>query len=78
MPQSCPDLTLDVAGDEILVTQRGTSYAVIYSKRRAALGLLTKDFIQDDDPCVTVTSAEFLELAWKLAVHKARELGWIA
>jgi hypothetical protein len=36
MPQSCPDPTLDVAGDEILVTLRGTSYAVTYLKRGGA------------------------------------------
>ena len=53
MPQSCPDPTLDVAGDEMLVTLRGTSYAVTYLKRGGTLGLLAKDFIQDDDPCIT-------------------------
>ena len=78
MPQSCPDPTLDVAGDEILVTLRGTSYAVTYLKRGGAQCLLAKDFRQDDDPCITVTSAEFLEVAWKVAVDKARKLGWIA
>jgi hypothetical protein len=77
MPQSCPDPTLDVAGDEMLVTLRGTSYAVTYFKRGGAPGLLAKDFIQDDDPCITVTSAEFLEVARKVAIDKARELGWI-
>jgi hypothetical protein len=77
MPQSCPDPTLDVAGDEMLVTLRGTSYAVTYFKRGGAPALLAKDFMQDDDPCITVTSAEFLEVAWKVAIDKARELGWI-
>jgi len=52
MPQSCPDPTLDVAGDEILVTMRGTSYAVTYLKRGGAPGLLAKDFMQNDDPCI--------------------------
>jgi hypothetical protein len=76
---SQPDsvISLEVAGSEILVTLRGTSYAVIHSKRGGAPGLLAKDFIQDDDPCITVTSAEFLELAWKIAIDKARQLGWI-
>jgi hypothetical protein len=76
-PESCPDPTLDVADDEILVTLRGTSYEITYSKRGGAQGLLAKDFRQDDDPCITVTSAEFLEMAWKVAIDKARELGWI-
>lgn len=43
----------------------------------ALKGAWQKDFIQDDDPCVTVTSADFLEVAWKVAIDKARELGWI-
>jgi len=77
MPQSCPDPTLDVAGDEMLVTLRGTSYEITYLKRGGAQGLFAKDFRQDDDPCITVTSAEFLEVAWKLANQKARELGWM-
>jgi hypothetical protein len=77
MPQSYPDPTLDVARDEILVTLRGTSYAVTYLKRGGTQGLLAKDFRQDDDPCITVTSAEFLEVAWKVAIEKVRELGWI-
>jgi len=77
MSQSDPAISLDVAGNEMLVTLRGTSYAVIYLKRSGATGLLAKAFMQDDDPCVTVTSAEFLEVAWKVAIDKARELGWI-
>ena len=77
MHQSCPDPTLDVAGNEILVTLRGMSYEITYLKRRDAQDLLAKDFKQDDDPCITVTSAEFLEVAWKFAIDKARDLGWI-
>jgi len=63
MSQPYPAISLDVAGNEMLVTLRGTSYAVTYFKRGGAPGLLAKDFIQDDDPCITVTSAEFLEVA---------------
>ena len=77
MSQSDPAISLEVAGNEMLVTLRGTSCTVIYSKRGDAPGLRAKDFVQDDDPCVTVTSGEFLEMAWKVAVDKARELGWI-
>jgi hypothetical protein len=39
--------------------------------------LLAKKFIQDDDPCITVTSADFLVVAWKIALDKATQLGWI-
>jgi hypothetical protein len=55
-----------------LVTLRGTSYAVTYLKRGGTQGLLAKDFRQDDDACITVTSAEFLEVAWKVAMDKPR------
>ena len=58
MPQSCPEPTLDVAGNEILVTLRGDK---LHSESEAALQVRAKDFMQDDDPCVNVTSAEFLE-----------------
>jgi hypothetical protein len=44
---------------------------------RRRSGPLAKDFIQDDDPCVTVTSAEFLKLGWTVAIDKARKLGRI-
>ena len=77
MSQSVSAISLEVAGNEMLVTLQGTSYAIIYSKRVGAPGLLAKDFMRDDDPCITVTSAEFLEVAWKVAIEKARELGWI-
>jgi hypothetical protein len=77
MPEPDPAISLDIAGNEMLVTLRGTGYAVTYFKRGGAPGLLAKDFIQDDDPCVTVTSADFLEVAWKVAIDKAREIEWI-
>ena len=78
MSQPAPAIGVDVAGNQMLVTLRGTSYAVTYFRRGGTRGLLAKDFIQDDDPCITVTSAELLEVAWRVAIDKARELGWIA
>jgi hypothetical protein len=66
-----------VAGNEILVTLQGTSYAVTYFKRRGSPSLFAKDIIHKDDPRIPMTSAEFLAKAWKLANDKARELGWI-
>jgi hypothetical protein len=77
MFQSDPAISLEVAGNEMLVTLRGTSYEITYLKRGGAQGLFAKDFRQDDDPCITVTSAEFLQMAWKVAIDKARELGWV-
>jgi hypothetical protein len=31
-----------------------------------------------DDLRISMTAAEFLTEAWRLANHKAKELGWIA
>jgi hypothetical protein len=70
-------LLVVLESDTIVVTMPGASYEVTYLKRGNAQCLLAKDFRQDDDPCITVTSAEFLEVAWKVAIDKARELGWI-
>jgi hypothetical protein len=72
-----PELTVDVAGNEILVTLKGTSYAVTYFKRRGSPGLFAKDIMHKDDPRIPMTSAEFLAKAWKTANGMARELGWI-
>ena len=70
-------LSVDVAGNEIFVTLRGTSYAVTYFKRRGSPGLFAKDIMHKDDPRIPMTSAEFLAKAWKTANGMARELGWI-
>ena len=51
--------------------------AVTYFKRRGSPGLFAKDILHEDDPRIPMTSAEFLAKAWKVANHKARELGWI-
>jgi len=72
-----PELSLDVAGNEILVTLQGTSYAVTYFKRRGSPGLYAKDILHKNDPRIPLTYAEFLAKAWKVANDKARELGWI-
>jgi hypothetical protein len=77
MPGFSPKFYVDVAGNDILVTLQGTSYAVTYFKRRGSPGLFAKDIVHQDDPRIPMTSAEFLAGAWKLANDKARELGWI-
>jgi hypothetical protein len=33
--------------------------------------------VNEDDPRIAMTAAEFLAKAWKGANEKARELGWI-
>lgn len=77
MPTFEPKFSLHVAGNDMLVTLQGTSYAVTYFKRRGSPGLFAKDIVHKDDPRIPMTSAEFLTGAWKLANDKARQLGWI-
>ena len=72
-----PELSVRVKGKELIVTLPGTSYAVTYFKRDASFGLLAKDIVNEDDPRLPLTAAQFLSKAWKLANQKARELAWI-
>jgi hypothetical protein len=62
-------LHVEVSGDEIIVTQRGSKFRVVYRK-------------SDDQPQLAVKGAphgnyNFLARAWQAANDKARELGWI-
>jgi hypothetical protein len=62
-------LRVEVSGDEIIVTQRGSKFRVVYRK-------------SEDQPQLVVKGAphgnyNFLARAWKAANDKARELGWI-
>jgi len=72
-----PELSVRVKGKELIVTLPGTSYAVTYFKRDGSFGLLAKDIVNEDDPRLPLTAAQFLAKAWKLANEKARDLGWI-
>ena len=71
------DLELEVQGGNITITLPGTSYTVTYYKPNKSPQLLAKRIASKDDPRVAVTVSEFLAAAWRLANHKARELGWI-
>ena len=72
-----PELSVEVTGNEILVTLSGTSYSVTYFKPRGQLWLVGKDMVHEDDPRTAMTSAEFLAKAWKVANDTAKYLGWI-
>jgi hypothetical protein len=64
--------------DEIIVSLPGTSYVVAYYKPDGSPQLLARKLPPDrDDPNLSITRAEFLAQAWRLANNKARELGWI-
>ena len=70
-------LDVEVWGGGIIVTLPGTNYWVTYFKEKDSPGLFPADIANKDDPRVTMTAAEFLAKAWKLANEKARELGWV-
>ena len=78
MPELDPELTLEVAGNEIAVTLPGSRYSVIYFKRRGSSSLLAKDMVsKNDQRFPRMTASQFLRKAWTAANDKARELGWI-
>jgi len=51
---------------------------VTYHKPANTSQLLAKSYPKKEDRRVSMTLAQFLTDAWKLAKDKARELGWIA
>ena len=64
-----PRLRIEVLGSDIIVTLPGTSLADYP-------GISASHNIQDERDA-SITRAEFLALAWRVANDKARELGWI-
>jgi hypothetical protein len=71
------DLDLEVCSDEITITLPSTNYRVTYYKPDNCPQLLARNFSSKDDKRASMTQAEFLARAWRLANNKARELGWI-
>ena len=72
------NLSVEVQGDDIVVTLPGTSYVVTYYRAAAfPQQLLTKSHSGREDEGAPITQAEFHAHAWKAARHKARALGWI-
>ena len=72
-----PDLELEVQDGNITIWLPGSSYSVTYYKPAKSPQLLAKRIATSDDPRAALTASEFLAAAWRLANHKARELGWI-
>jgi hypothetical protein len=78
-PPNAPVLRVAVQGSEIVVSASGTDdYVVKYHKLANSPQLLARSFPRKEDRRVSMTLADFLTAAWKLANDKARELGWIA
>ena len=76
-PPNTPVLRVAVQGSEIVVSASGTDdYVVKYHKPANSPQLLARSFPRKEDSRVSLTLADFLTAAWKLANDKARELGW--
>ena len=71
------ELELEIQDGNITISLPGTSYSVTYYKPKTSPQLLAKYIVGDDDPRVAMSHSEFLTAAWRLANHKARDLGWI-
>jgi hypothetical protein len=70
--------SVEVQGDDIIVTLPGTSYVVTYYRAAAfPQQLLTKSHSGREAQGAPMTQAEFHARARKAANDKARELGWI-
>ena len=76
-PPTTPVLRVEVQGGEIVVTASNSDYVVTYHKPANSPQLLAKSYPRKEDKRVSMTLAQFLTQAWKLAKDKARQLGWI-
>jgi hypothetical protein len=61
-----------------VVTASDTDYMMTYHKPTNSRQLIAKTFPRKEDRRVSMTLADFLTAAYKLANDKAREVGWIA
>ena len=67
-------IEVKLQGDEIVVTRLGTDFMAAYQKRFDSPNLmLTRSWVDPASPAVS----EFRAHAFRAAVSKARELGWI-
>ena len=74
-PTTIPELRVEVQGFEIVVTASDADYRVTYHKPDNSPQLIAKSYPRKEDRRVSMTLAEFLTAAWKLANNKAREFG---
>ncbi len=70
-------LRATVQGSEIVITAPDSDYVITYYLPAGSLKLRAGSFPRKEDRSVSMTLADFLTAAWKLADGKARELGWI-
>ena len=69
-------LVVEVIEDRIVVTLPGTLFLAAY-RRRQDMAALAAHFLQDDRHAPLPRST-LVARSWRLALAKARELGWIA
>jgi hypothetical protein len=73
-----PKVSVLVFGPDVIVTMRGSSFKVIYTKtednKLIANGFVTKKLENEKRH---ISFPDFLALAWTAANGKAREIGWI-
>ncbi len=69
-------LVVEMIGDQIVVTMPGTQFLAAYRRREGNAGLVAR-FISDDGHAA-IPRSEFVALAWRHALAKARQLRWIA
>ena len=69
------ELIVEMIDDQIVVTMSGTLFLAAYRKRQG-VAALAAHFLQDDRHA-PIPRAEFVARSWRLALAKARELGWI-
>ena len=72
-----PVFRVAVQGSDIVVTASETDYVITYHKPTNSRQLIAKNFPRKEDRRVSMTLADFLTAAYKLANDKAREVGWI-
>ena len=68
-------LVVEVIEDRIVVTMPGTLFLAAYRKRQG-VAALAAHFLQDDRHA-PLPRAKLVARSWRLALAKARELGWI-
>ena len=68
-------LPVEMIDDQIVVTMSGTLFLAAYRKRQG-VAALAAHFLQDDRHA-PIPRAEFVARSWRVALAKARELGWV-
>jgi len=70
-------LHVAVQGREIVVSASDTDYVMTYHKPANSPQLVARSFPRREDRRTSMSLADFLTAACKLANDKARQLGWI-